>query len=95
MSEEKRPSATVDYLPVWKKDATPGERLRELALIADKHPERFKKWVIVYVEECPPDNDHGGGPFCVRWMMGQGMRITDMLGTLTSGIQEIWRETLR
>jgi hypothetical protein len=43
-------SASIDFLPVWKKDATPFERLTELAEIARKHPERFRKFVIAYEE---------------------------------------------
>lgn len=46
----------VEYLPLWKKDATPEERLLELAMIARKHPERFAKIVVLYVEERP--NNH-------------------------------------
>ena len=40
----------VEYLPIWKKDSTPEEFLLELSLIARKHPERFKKIVIVFEE---------------------------------------------
>lgn len=40
----------VEYLPVWKANATGEERLQELVQIARKHPERFKKFVIVYQE---------------------------------------------
>ena len=38
------------YLPLWKKDATPEERLLEIAMIARKHPERFSKFIVVYQE---------------------------------------------
>lgn len=41
----------VEYLPIWKRDATPEERLLEVAMIARKHPDRFNKLVIVYQEE--------------------------------------------
>lgn len=41
----------VDYLPIWKKNATPEERLLEIAAIARKFPERFSKFVVVYQEE--------------------------------------------
>lgn len=46
-------SDNVEYLPLWKKDATPEERLLELAMVARKHPERFSKIVVLYVEELP------------------------------------------
>lgn len=41
----------VDYLPLWKKDATAEERLLELAMVSRKHPERFLKFFLVYQEE--------------------------------------------
>jgi hypothetical protein len=81
-------TATVDYLPIWKKNATAGERLRELALIADKHPERFQKWVIVYCE----DSDKR---FKTWWMNGEETRTSDCLAVLTVGIQTIYEETKR
>jgi hypothetical protein len=46
----------VDYLPIWKKDATAAERLDELAMIARKHPERFERFALVYIEKL---NDQG------------------------------------
>jgi uncharacterized protein YeaO (DUF488 family) len=41
----------VDYLPIWKKDATPAERLEELSLMARKNPERFQRFALVFVEK--------------------------------------------
>jgi len=79
-------SATVDYLPIWKKNATTGERLRELALIADKHPERFERWVIVYME-IP------AGQFRVRHMSHEGSKTIDCLGILDAGAKKIWDES--
>lgn len=46
-------TSNVEYLPVWKAEATAEERLLELAMIARKHPERFAKLMVVYVEEKP------------------------------------------
>lgn len=46
-------SKPLSYLPVWKANATPAERLRELALIAEKHPEMFKRFVVAYLEDLP------------------------------------------
>jgi len=40
----------VDYLPIWKKGASADDRFMELALIARKHPERFKKIAVAYEE---------------------------------------------
>lgn len=81
-------TATVDYLPIWKKNATAGERLRELALIADKHPERFAKWVLVYCE----DNDQR---FKVRYMQGEETRTSDCFAVLSAGSHHIWADTAR
>lgn len=41
----------VDYLPIWKEGATAFDRFSELAMIARKHPERFAKIFVIYVEE--------------------------------------------
>lgn len=46
-------TSNVEYLPVWKAEATAEERLLELAMIARKHPERFAKMAVVYVEVKP------------------------------------------
>ena len=46
-------NTNIDYLPVWKANATPAERLRELAFIAEKHPEWFENFVMAYNETRP------------------------------------------
>ena len=43
-------TSNVEYLPIWKAEATAEERLLELAMIARKHPERFAKLMVVYSE---------------------------------------------
>lgn len=88
MIEEPVHTATIDYLPIWKKNATSAERLRELAMIADKHPERFAKWVLVYCE----DNDKR---FQVRTMSGEQTRTSDCFAVLAAGSHHIWEETER
>lgn len=81
-------TATIDYLPIWKKNAPVHERLQELAEIARKHPERFQKWVLVYAE----DNDQR---FKVRVMQGDGTRTSDILAVLSAGSMHIWEDTKR
>lgn len=81
-------SSNVDYLPIWKKNATAGERLRELAMIADKHPEQFEKWVLVYCE----DNSQR---LKTRWMNGESTRTLDCIGVLMIGIDTILEEMKR
>lgn len=78
----------VDYLPIWKRNATAVERLTELAQIAGKHPEWFDKWVIVYCE----DNVER---FKTRYMQGETTRTSDCLAVLTAGTLTIFEETYR
>lgn len=80
------PSQPVDYLPLWKRGATPGERLREVALIADKHPERFGKMVVVYTEE----NEQG---ILTRLAFGETTRTSDAMGLLTLAQHRLWHDT--
>jgi len=40
----------VEYLDVWKQNASAEDRFLELAMIARKHPERFGKIAVVYEE---------------------------------------------
>jgi hypothetical protein len=51
-------TSSVSFLPVWKANATPAERLYELAQVAEKHPEDFQKFVIVYVEDRKTSKSH-------------------------------------
>lgn len=81
-------TATIDYLPIWKKGAPIHERLQELAEVARKHPEQFQKWVLVYAE----DNDQR---FKVRVMQGDETRTSDILAVLSAGAMHIWEETRR
>lgn len=66
-------SKPLSYLPVWKANATPAERLQELVLMAEKHPEWFQKFVIGYVE-IDKEGDHKFGYHVY------GMRTTEAIG---------------
>jgi hypothetical protein len=79
---------TVDYLPIWKLNATAAERLQELALIAAKHPEQFQKWIIVYCE----DNDDR---FKTRYMQGEQTRTSDCLAILSACAFTLFEDTKR
>lgn len=81
-------NASIDYLPIWKKNAPAHERLMELAEIARKHPDRFRKWVLVYCE----DNDQR---FKTRYMQGEETRTSDCLAVLEAGKITIWNDTER
>lgn len=63
------------YLPVWKANATPAERLRELAHMAEKHPEWFEKFVVGYVEVLP----NGSHKFGYH---AYGMQTTEAVGVI-------------
>ncbi len=78
--------SNVELLPIWKKNASDGDRLRELACLADKRPEQFDKWVLVYCE----DND---SRFKVRYLSGDKTRTSDCFAVLSAGQQHIWEET--
>jgi len=81
-------TATIDFLPIWKKDAPVHERLQELAEIARKHPERFQKWILVYCE----DNDQR---FKTRYMQGEQTRTSDCLAILSAAAMTLFEETRR
>lgn len=78
----------VHLMPIWKKGATAGERLRELAQIADKHPDQFDKWVLVHCE----DNEKR---FKVRYMSGDKTRTSDCFAVLSAASHHIWQESLK
>lgn len=78
----------VELLPIWKKNASDGDRLRELALLADKKPEQFDKWVFVYCE----DNDKR---FKVRYISGEKTRTSDIFSVLAAGQQHVWDHCIK
>lgn len=80
--------AQVDYLPIFKRNATAAERLYELAMIAEKYPERFQKWILVYCE----DNDER---FRTRYMQGEQTRTSDCLAILSACAMTLFEETSR
>lgn len=79
-------SASIETLPIWKKNAPTHERLYELAELAREKPEFFDKWGIVYCE----DNDKR---FKTRLMEGDKTRTSDALAVLQAGIQTLWEDT--
>ncbi len=79
-------TATIDILPVWKKNAPAHERLYEMAEIARKHPEQFQKWILVYCE----DNEQR---FKTRYMQGEETRTSDCLAILQSASMTLFEDT--
>jgi hypothetical protein len=76
----------LSYMPTFKRNATTAELLRELALVAEQHPERFTKWVLVYCE----DNDKR---FMVRYLSGPTTRTSECFSVLAAGQQHIWQDS--
>lgn len=71
-------TASIDFLPVWKKDSTAEEWCLELACIARKYPERFARAVIVLDEDLPNGNTKS------RYYY-RGMRLLEIVGLLEMG----------
>lgn len=78
----------VEYLPVWKANATAEERLLELAMMARKHPERFAKFVLVYQEATADDAT-------VTRYAGINTTTTELLGLLRQAEHEVFQATRR
>lgn len=81
-------SATIDYLPIWKKDATAEEWFMELAAIARKHPERFEKAAVVGQEQLANGNTHDR-------QFSRGVRVTELLGMLEWAKADIIKDALK
>lgn len=76
----------VELLPIWKKNATNAERFRELAPLAEKNPEKFDKWVLIYCED-------NAERFKIRFEQGDNTRTSDCFGVLSAGAQHIFEVT--
>jgi hypothetical protein len=66
----------VDYLPIWKANATAEERFMELAMMARKHPERFNKMVVIYQEDVNKDG------WIARYQGSANLTTNEILGLL-------------
>ncbi len=78
---------SVDYLPVWKRNATAEERFQELAQIAAKHPERFGKICVVYEETLK------NGCTVIR-QVSNGANTNELIGILELAKLKVVEETL-
>jgi len=75
----------VEYLPIWKANSTPEEKLLEIAMVARKHPERFTSMVLIYQEDSPDGCQ-------TRFAGTQTLNLNETLGILELGKYEILRE---
>ena len=80
-------SASVDYLPIWKKGSTAEEWLLELSMMARVHPEWFAKVVIVYDSEITKE-----GTSRTRYQC-RNTTTTEILGLLEEGKEEVHVKT--
>lgn len=85
MSEE-RDMKNVTLLPLWKKGTSAGDRLRELAIYADKFPEKFQKWVVIHAQDDETT-------FAIRYLNGTGTRTSECIGLCQSGAMHIFDST--
>jgi hypothetical protein len=67
----------VEYLPLWKKDATPEEFFYECAMVARKHPDWAMKILVCAYEETPD-----GKGFKTRLWRHKTTGILETLGLL-------------
>lgn len=79
-------TASVDFLPIWKKGSTAEEWLQEVAAIARKKPEKFAKVVIV-AEETRPDGCTSYDYYC------RNTSTTEVLGMLELGKDAVLNAT--
>lgn len=75
----------IEYLPMWKANATPYERLMEVAAIARKHPHRFNRLVVVYTEDV-------GGADVIRYATN-GNNTLELIGLLRLAEREVLSTT--
>lgn len=82
----------LDYLPIWKKGATPEERFLELAVMARVRPERFKRVFVAYQEDVEQPAGDISPRICTRYA-SNGMNTTECLGVIELAKLEILRHT--
>lgn len=79
-------TASISVLPIWKKDATLAERLEEMASYIRASPERFSKFMMVYMEE------KANGNLQFRTMY-YGCTLTESVGLLEIGKDKLIRDS--
>lgn len=81
----------VTFLPVWKRGATAAERFEELAMYARKHPERFDKLLVLYVEQIPrPGYER---PLTQLRFIDAGCTTYDVMAICQDAMLSCWNET--
>lgn len=75
----------ITPMPLWKKNATPEERMLEVAHMAREHPERFSKIALIYQEDI-----NGGASSVVRYAC-YGVTTTELIGLIECGKIEVMK----
>lgn len=88
-----RDEDNVTYMPVWKIGASAEERLQELAMIARKHPERFKNFAIAYQQEIPGPAGSRFPTTMTRYALSDGISATTAVGLFEIAKAELLRHT--
>ena len=78
--------SNVEIFPVWNTKASAADRLRELAVMADKHPERFDRMMIGYQGTDPT------GRYTINYALSNCNTI-ELLGLLELVRNEIFKVT--
>ena len=81
-------TATIDYFPKWKNNATPVERLDELASVARNKPHEFKKIAVAY-EETLPDG------CTVLRTISAGCNTTELVGLFMTAAHDTMHENTK
>lgn len=82
-------SATINTIPVWKKNSTVAEWLEELAARARARPEQWSRVVVVYQEL-----NKDGHPYKTRDFSKNIPTNAEILATLAIAQFELW-ETMK
>lgn len=80
-------TSNVEILPIWNNRASAADRLRELAVMADKHPGRFERVVIGY-----QGNDPDTGRYLISYAFANCNTI-ELLGLLDLVRNEVVKVT--
>ena len=78
----------ISILPIWKKNATPAERLDEMISYARANPERFERFVMCYREKLPNGN-------CKYRTLSHGCDLDQAIGMFEIGKSETLKDSER
>lgn len=71
-------SDNIRMLPVWKKGASAADFLKEVAFMAERHPERYSKVVVIFESDLT-DKTTDTGYWC------HNVSTTELMGLIEFG----------